>query len=155
MTSTILIVEDDRIIQNLIEWRLKGIGYPTCARASSGKDAIDYVEKNHPAVVLMDIKLDDTMDGIEAARIIRETAPSTHVIFLTGNVDDDIVVRARAIHPDGFIEKPFNDSDLRIALKLAFTDPEPVQASDTTEDLDLITGYAAPQQDMDEGLSNL
>jgi len=118
----VLIVEDDAIIQKLIEYRLKALGYPVCGKADSGEDAVFCAKNTSPDVILMDIKLKGTIDGIEAAKIIR-TSLNPLIIFLTSFTDDAVIQRVKDVHPDGFIEKPFSDTDLRVALTLAHKDP--------------------------------
>ncbi|MEI6841177.1 MAG: response regulator, partial [Methanomicrobiales archaeon] len=80
--STILVVEDERIIATDLRGSLQDLGYKVPAIASSGESAIELVEKYHPDLILMDIFLDGEMTGIEAAdRInLRHDIP---VIFLT------------------------------------------------------------------------
>ncbi len=118
----VLIVEDDAIIQKLIEYRLKALGYPVCGKVDTGEDAIFCAMNTYPDVILMDIKLKGTIDGIEAAKIIRKSS-NPRIIFLTSFTDDAIIQRVKDVHPDGFIEKPFTDTDLRVALTLAQKDP--------------------------------
>ena len=122
--DTILIVEKDAIIQKLIEYRLIALGYPVCGKAQTGEGAIFSAMTMKPDVILMGINLEGTIDGIEAAQIIRKSLPP-RIIFLTSVTDPDIIQRAKDVHPDGFIRKPFNDNDLRVALTLAHTDPAP------------------------------
>jgi CheY-like chemotaxis protein len=114
----VLIVEDDPIIQKLIEYRLNVLGYPVCGKAETGEGAIVCATNTNPDVILMDISLKGIVDGIDAAIAIRKTLPA-RIIFLTAFTDDAIIQRAKEVHPEGFIEKPFNDTDLRVALTLA------------------------------------
>jgi CheY-like chemotaxis protein len=120
----VLIVEDDEIIQKLIEYRLIALGYHVCAKADTGEDAVFCAMKTHPDVILMDINLKGTVDGIDAAKIIRKSLPPS-IIFLTGYCDDETLRRAKEVHPEGYIQKPFNDTDLRVALTLARGDSDP------------------------------
>ena len=120
----VLIVEDDEIIQNLIEYRLNALGYHVCGKAETGEGAILSAMNMNPDVILMDIHLKGTLDGIDAAKIIRKSS-SPRIIFLTAFTDDAVIQRAKEVHPEGFIEKPFSDTDLRVALALAHTDPDP------------------------------
>jgi DNA-binding NarL/FixJ family response regulator len=114
----ILIVEDDEIIQKLIEYRLTALGYEVCAKAGTGEDAVFCAKETNPDVILMDIHLKGSVDGIDAAKIIRKSLPPA-IIFLTNFTDEDTLRRVKAVHPDGFIQKPFSDNDLRVALTLA------------------------------------
>ncbi len=119
----ILIVEDDPIIQKLIEYRLNALGYRVCGKADTGESAIFSAMDLKPDVILMDIQLKGTVDGVDAAKIIRKSL-STRIIFLTAFTDNAVLQRIKEVHPNGFIEKPFNDTDLRVALTLAHTNPD-------------------------------
>ncbi len=124
MMDNVLIVEDDKIIQKLIEYRLHALGYTVCGKADTGEGAIFSAMHTKPDVILMDINLKGTVDGIDAAKIIRKSL-SPSIIFLTAFTDDSIIQRVKEVHPEGFIEKPFNDTDLRVALTLAHNDTSP------------------------------
>ena len=57
------------------------------------------------------------IDGIETAGRIKKEF-NIPVIFVSSHTDGETISRAREIHPDGFVRKPFEDDDLRIALEL-------------------------------------
>jgi len=94
------------------------MGFDICGSTGSGADAIQCAEKLRPDVVLMDIALKGTMDGIEAAGLIKKNF-DIPVIFVSTRSDNATIMRAMEVNPDGFIKKPFNDDDLRIAIHLA------------------------------------
>ena len=114
----ILIVEDDEIVCNVIEWRLTKLGYSVSGKAATGQDAITLTNETRPDAILMDIGLHGTMDGIETAKIIKEKF-NIPIIFLTAYSDNTILERISPLKPANFIFKPFTDDDLRIALKLS------------------------------------
>jgi CheY-like chemotaxis protein len=118
INTKILIVEDDVIISQIIELQLIKLGYNVSGKAANGQDAITLTNKTNPNAILMDIFLDGNMDGIEAAKIIREKF-NIPIIFITGYSDDNILERIRTIQSAQFILKPFTNEDLRIALKLS------------------------------------
>ena len=122
MTKNVLVVEDDEIIQQVLEWRLHSLGYTVCAKAATAEDAITCAGEKKPDVVLMDISLKGQTDGIEAAAAIKKMF-QLPVVFLTASSREEDLERAKKVHPDGFIVKPFNDTDIRVALKLALADP--------------------------------
>jgi len=122
MTKNVLIVEDDEIIQQVLEWRLNSLGYTVCAKAATAEDAITCAVEKKPDVVLMDINLKGNTDGIEAAAMIKKLF-QLPVIFLTASSREEDLERAKMVQPDGFIVKPFNDTDIRVALKLALANP--------------------------------
>jgi CheY-like chemotaxis protein len=118
VNNKILIVEDEAIISQIIGMHLKKLGYSISGIATSGQDAITLTNTTRPDAILMDIFLDGEMDGIEASKIIREKF-ATPIIFLTAYSDDKVLERIRTIPSAHYILKPFNNDDLRIALKLS------------------------------------
>ena len=114
----ILLVEDDDIIAKVAVWRLKNLGYDIAGRATSGAEAMELVVKNKPDLVLMDINIQGEIDGIETAKMIKKGF-SIPVVYVTSHSDGPTLDRAKATQPDGFIVKPFDDNDLRVAIELA------------------------------------
>jgi len=114
----ILVVEDDDIIAKVEDWRLKNLGYDVCGRAVTGAEAMELVVKHKPDLVLMDINIKGEIDGIETAKMIKKGF-SIPVIYVTSHSDGPTLVRAKETQPDGFIVKPFDDNDLRVAIELA------------------------------------
>jgi len=114
----ILLVEDDDVIARVAEWRLKNLGYTLCGRATTGAEAMEIVVRNKPDIVLMDINIKGEIDGIETAKMIKKGF-NIPVIYVTSHSDGPTLERAKATQPDGFIVKPFEDNDLRVAIELA------------------------------------
>ena len=114
----VLLVEDDNIIAKVAEWRLKNLGYRLCGRASTGAEAMELVVRNKPDIVLMDINIKGDIDGIETAKMIKKGF-NIPVVYVTSHSDGPTLERAKETHPDGFIMKPFEDNDLRVAIELA------------------------------------
>jgi len=113
----VLVVEDDDVILSIERWRLSNLGYEICGSAGTGAEAMECVAKMQPDIVLMDITLKGAMDGIETAGQIKKNF-NIPVIFVSSHTDGEIIARAKAVNPDGFIKKPFEDDDLRIAIEL-------------------------------------
>jgi CheY-like chemotaxis protein len=111
----VMIVDDDEIIRNLMQLRLKMLGYETCAMAESGEEAVKLSEITKPDLVFMDIMMPGKLDGISAARIIKANS-NAQIIFFSGHSDQEILDRAKEVEPAGFIVKPFTDTDLRVTL---------------------------------------
>jgi CheY-like chemotaxis protein len=114
----ILIVEDNIIIQQVIELCLISLGYAVCGKVESGNAAIDFIKTKRPDAVLMDITLDGHTDGIDAAIAMKKSGPIP-IIFLTSSTRPEDLERAKKIPADGFIGKPFKESDIHAALKSA------------------------------------
>jgi len=111
----VMIVDDDEIIRNLLQLRLKLLGYETCGMAESGEEAVKLSENLKPDLVFMDIMMPGKLDGIHAARLIKANS-NAHIIFFSGHSDQEILDRAKEVQPAGFIVKPFTDTDLRVTL---------------------------------------
>jgi len=116
--NRIMIVEDDFIISSHIKSTLSGLGYDVTYQVSTGEEAIKRAEEDSPDLVLMDIKLEGEMDGIEAAGQIRARF-NIPVVFLTAFSDNKILDRAKITEPYGYIMKPFEDRELHSNIEIA------------------------------------
>jgi len=116
--TRVFLVEDDDILAKTTEWRVRKLGYDFIGRAASGREAIGLIEGLHPDIILMDINLRGEMDGIVVAEIIRKQS-AIPIIFLTANLDKETISRAKETGPKGYLVKPFDDTDLRVAIELA------------------------------------
>ncbi|MGC8830650.1 MAG: PAS domain S-box protein [Verrucomicrobiia bacterium] len=116
--QTILIVEDEALTAIDLSERLSLLGFVPIAKVSNGKKAIEIAEAQNPDLVLMDIKLQGDLDGIQAAKIIysRFQIP---VVFLTAYPEDDLVSAAKDAKPYGFIIKPFDNRELKATIEMA------------------------------------
>ncbi|MFO0762794.1 MAG: response regulator [Byssovorax sp.] len=116
--SRILIVEDERIIARDIEAQLVSLGYTPVGIAASADEALSLARAERPELVLMDIHLLGEVDGIDAARRLRGELgiPS---VFLTAYANDDVLDRAKAANPLGYIIKPFDERSLRTTVEIA------------------------------------
>ena len=116
--AKILVVEDEGIIVWNIRSALKRFGYSVVGVAASGSDALQKVAEREPDLVLMDIRLQGGMDGIEAAEQIRLQF-NIPVVYLTAHANDNIIERAKATEPFGYIIKPFQEKELNATIELA------------------------------------
>ncbi|MEG3842302.1 response regulator [Microcoleus sp. herbarium14] len=114
----ILVVEDEIIVAEDIAGRLKKLGYAVTATVASGEEALEKVAENRPDLVLMDIVLKGEMDGVTAAEKIR-TRVDVPTVFLTAYADEKTLERAKLTNPFGYIIKPFQQNDLRVAIEIA------------------------------------
>jgi CheY-like chemotaxis protein len=113
--ARILIVEDERLIAIDLQRRLTRLGYTVVALAASGVEAIQKTLALQPDVVLMDIRLQGTMDGVEAAQRI-QASTGTPVVFMTAYVDEETRQRVRAASPWGYLHKPFTAQQVQSTL---------------------------------------
>jgi CheY-like chemotaxis protein len=114
----VLVVEDEAITAIDLEQLLGELGYAVTGTARSAMEAITMAETGRPDLALMDIRLDQGTDGVEAAREIRDrfAVPS---VFLTSHSDAATFQRAHAIEPLGFVLKPYSKPQLDAALRMA------------------------------------
>jgi|SRR5262245_27678893 len=115
----VLIVEDEFYISLHTRGLLQALGHVVVAVAVSAEQAVNIAERERPDVVLMDIRLTGSRDGIDAADEISDRFGIAS-IFVTANTDRDTRRRAEAVQPLGFLEKPLTEQRLRLGLsKLA------------------------------------
>lgn len=114
----VLIVEDEAIVAMEISDRLTSMGYAVIGPASTGSAAIELALAEHPDIVLMDVRLKGSMDGPEAAALIREKL-DVPFVFLTAYADDATLARVKRIEPHAYIIKPLEERSLAITLHLA------------------------------------
>ncbi len=114
----ILIVEDERIVSRDIQNTLKRLSYKPLAVATTGEEAISLAGDLQPDLILMDIRLEGDLDGVEAARII-DRKHKVPVIFLTGLSDAHTLDRAKATGSFGYVLKPFEEHELKFAIEIA------------------------------------
>ncbi|MCB0317556.1 MAG: response regulator [Bdellovibrionales bacterium] len=118
MSNEILIIEDEDIVADDIAEILESAGYALAGRADNGEDAIELAKETSPDLILMDIKINGSMDGIEAADQIRKFA-DIPVIFLTAFADKETLARAKLTQPQAYLVKPYKEIDLLTTIDLA------------------------------------
>lgn len=116
--TTILVVEDEPLVGLEIQDDLIHLGYRVPEVVTRGEDVQKAIDRHHPALVLMDIRLAGTMDGIDAAEELRRSS-DVPVLFLTAYSDSETVGRAAQVLPEGYLLKPFGERDLAASIELA------------------------------------
>lgn len=114
----ILIVEDETVVSADLAQVLNRLGYSVCGQVTTGYDAIRYAQREWPDLVLMDIRLSGEIDGVEAAQHI-STNLNIPVVFLTAFDNPELVERAVAAEPYGYVVKPYQTGELRANIELA------------------------------------
>ena len=118
MPYKLVLVEDETIIAMDIQQRLESLGYQVVGHAVSGEQAIHLVADKTPDLILMDVKLQGELDGIETAINIRAFS-DVPIIYLTAFADEQTLSRARSTGAYGYLLKPFEDDGLRSAIEMA------------------------------------
>lgn len=117
-SSRILIVEDDEVVSDYLKLCLMLMGYTVVDVCSYGEDAVEKARALKPDLIMMDIKLQGAMSGVEAVQLIN-MHDDIPVVYLTGYGDDDILQSVKVTDPFGYLLKPFRESDLKSVLEIA------------------------------------
>jgi CheY-like chemotaxis protein len=120
MAKTILVVEDQVAISQLIQFKLKNSGY----RVVTAKDGVAALEKARslrPDLILLDIML-PLMTGFEVLAALKkdEVNKNIPVIFLTGQSREDEIVKGLELGAEDYILKPFSPNELAARIKTFF-----------------------------------
>ena len=112
----ILIVEDEAVTAADLHDELIAQGYDVSGTAGTAEGALRLAAESPPDLVLMDIQLAGSGDGIHAASAMR--GAEIPVIFLTAHYDDRTLGRAKLAKPVGYITKPFEPHQLSVAIEI-------------------------------------
>lgn len=114
----ILVVEDEPFIGLSIRKRLEKLGYHVIMVVASGDEAYQVSSERVPDLILMDIHLEGTLDGIQTARTLWENF-SVPIVFVTGNADPSIREKVLDSWCYGFVAKPFHGMELETSVASA------------------------------------
>jgi two-component system response regulator VicR len=115
MAGTILIVDDEKSIVDILKFNLGREGYGT-AEAYDGEEALRKYEEARPDLILLDVMLPRT-DGFEVCRRIRERDKLTPIIMLTAREEESDKVFGLDIGADDYVTKPFKNLELMARVK--------------------------------------
>ena len=119
MSKSILIVDDEPDIIKLISDILSELSF-NIIKASTVKEALDFIENRSFDIALLDVSLDETKrDGVFLLKTIKEKLPETQVIMMSGHANIQIAVDAMKLGAFEFIEKPFSEQRLINFIKRA------------------------------------
>ncbi len=116
--ADILVVEDEAVVAKDLERSLERLGYASAGWVTTGEGAVERVAERPPDLVLMDIRLKGSIDGIQAAGEIRDDH-GVPVVFVTAFADEETLNRAKVADPFGYILKPFSERDLLTTIEMA------------------------------------
>lgn len=120
MKGSVIIVEDDMLL-SLVEGRIVNkLGYDVVAKAVDGADAIQKVKAYNPDILIMDISIKGSIDGIETVSEIRKFS-DVPVIYLSGSSDKLSVERAKKTNYSDFLIKPVSVEDMTEPLEKAMS----------------------------------
>jgi two-component system, cell cycle sensor histidine kinase and response regulator CckA len=112
----VLVVEDEGLIAYDLTTRLEALGHTVVGTASTAEEALDQAQDAD--IVLMDIRIDGKIDGVEAAKQIRDRY-HLPVVFVTAHADRPTLERAKRTGAFGYLVKPVAHASLNSALEMA------------------------------------
>jgi CheY-like chemotaxis protein len=118
--ETILVVEDETLVGLELKEDLERLGYFVPEVIESGEAVVMAVARHQPDLLLMDVRLRGSLDGIEAAYQAKAEF-DLPVIFLTAYSDAETLRRAALTAPDGFLLKPFDERELAANVQIALS----------------------------------
>ncbi len=117
LQEKILVVDDERLLTDLMSESLQIVGHYNVEQAANGKEGLDKYKDFLPDLVLMDIEM-PVMDGYESSRKIKSFDPKARILVLTGNPSD---LRARKTLKEGIaltlLEKPVRLRELNRIIR--------------------------------------
>ena len=118
--AKILIVEKDEPGSAHLEECLKHLGYRVCAAVTCGRQAIEKAADLRPDLALVDLELEGEVSGLETGAQIgsRFDVP---VMYLTDRAEGDLLQRAQATYPFGYVLRPFDERQLHLNIRTAFS----------------------------------
>jgi len=114
MTPTLLLVDDDPAILDLVGRFAKGVGFDPVA-CDGGAAALGYLGTRRADVALVDLRMPD-VDGLDVVRAIRDTDPACQVVLMSGAATIDSAVEAARLGAVDYLTKPFDFPRLRALL---------------------------------------
>lgn len=116
--AKILIVEDEKIVALDLKRRLTKLGYQVTGMVANGNKALALIDQELPSIVLMDIHIQGSIDGIEVATMLQKVH-SIPIIYLTAYSEEKTLTRAKTTKPYGYLLKPFSDRELHIIIQVS------------------------------------
>ncbi len=114
----IIIIEDEALIAIEIQSTLEMLGYEVVGHCMNGDEALDLFASTVADLILLDINIKGSLNGIDLAGIIRKKY-SVPFVFITSYTDRGTLEKAKTVMPYGYILKPFNENDLKVNIELA------------------------------------
>lgn len=129
MTDTMLrvvIADDEPITRMDLKELLEEKGYQVAGEATDGFDAIEVCKSVKPDLVLMDIKM-PLLDGISAARIMKDEGFTAAVMLLTAYSEREFIEKAKEIGVSGYLVKPIDEKSIIPSIELAVARNKEIQ----------------------------
>ena len=130
MSISVLLVEDDAAIRDMITFSLRQVGF-TCEASKDAESGLEWLKNQQPDMILLDWMLPG-IDGIEFIRRLRanEFLASIPVIMLTAKGESEDMVKGLSVGADDYINKPFSPSELIARIKAVLRRCRPMEDDD-------------------------
>ncbi len=135
----ILIVEDNVIIADDLQITLEDMGYEVVDSVVDYEQAVEAINNNKVDLALVDIILATEKTGIDFGKYIRDNF-NIPFIFITSNSDRATVEKAKAVKPDGYIVKPFEQEDLYTSIEITLSNFSPSDNANSEADSGQVMG---------------
>lgn len=116
--GTVIIVEDDMILSLVMSRIVENLGFKVVANADNGDEAIKQIKEYKPDVVVMNVSLKGSIDGIETVSRICSFS-NAPVIYVTGHSDKHHITRAQKTGFIDYLLKPISQGDMVVPLEKA------------------------------------
>ena len=113
MANTVLVVDDDRLIREVITLALEDSGYTVVT--AEGVDALEVATRAGPAVVLLDINM-PLIDGVEVRRQLRANPTTAQIPVIALSAATNLRARATEMRADDYLAKPFDIDELLLRV---------------------------------------
>lgn len=144
---SVVLADDHQIVRDGLVALLGALdGFSVAGTAADGHEAVEVALRERPDVVVMDIQMPG-LDGIEATRQVTSRLPTTKVVMLTMNEDDDTVLSAVRAGASGYLLKGSGAEEVVGALRAAHAGGMVFGASLATRVAELFLRGAAPARE--------
>ena len=134
--NKILIVDDEPLIRFGLEKFVSKEGY-SAVTAGSGKKALELIEEQEPDIALLDLKLQDSIDGLELLSLIKKTRPEIVSIMISGQTKIHGAVEAMKLGARDYLEKPIDFDKLKEVLDAVTMELSAVGSTDSSPESDV------------------
>ena len=114
----IFYMEDDNQLAELLDIRLRKLGYAVCGHADNAGSAVAAIQTSNPDIALLDIEMRGRNEGLAIGDYLLNNTDIPFV-YMTSHDELTVLEQARRTVPDGFLLKPFDDRQLRVAVEMA------------------------------------
>lgn len=115
----ILVADDEGITALDLKLTLQRLGFSNISLAINGIEALNEYYSLNPDIIILDIIMENRLEGLETAIAIRKNNINKPIIFITASTDFSTYEEATKINPVAIIRKPYLESELNEAIKKA------------------------------------